>query len=160
MVEEIELESFPFVALEDIYPEENLNLILPQNLKEDAKTSHRKRGAFAGVYVVCISNLLFSFSQPVCETMWGVIIFLRFGLSVGQAGIFLSLLAVALSSLCVSLTTASLVAVASNGIFGLCKESSHLRQNSLQRCLSDAYKEFGIGHRYVFLFSSDQLTLV
>jgi hypothetical protein len=50
------------------------------------------------------------------ETMWGVLIFLRFGWCVGQVGLVPTLGAVLLSAACQSLCASSLSAVATNGL--------------------------------------------
>lgn len=64
---------------------------------------HKKKGAFAGVFV------------PTCENMWGVLIFLRFFTIVGQAGIGQALCAVFLSFCCAFCTTSSMSATVSSG---------------------------------------------
>jgi len=64
---------------------------------------HKKKGAFAGVFV------------PTCENMWGVLIFLRFYFIVGHAGIGQALCAVFLSFGCAFCTTSSMSAIASSG---------------------------------------------
>ena len=53
---------------------------------------------------------------PICETMWGVIIFLRFTQIVGYAGVGLGIGAVLISALVIFLTIMSLSAVATNGM--------------------------------------------
>ncbi len=50
------------------------------------------------------------------ETMWGVLIFLRFGWCVGQVGLIPTLGAVLLSAACQFLSASSLSAVATNGL--------------------------------------------
>ncbi|KJE93459.1 solute carrier family 12 [Capsaspora owczarzaki ATCC 30864] len=62
-----------------------------------------KLPTFSGVFV------------PTCESMWGVIIFLRFGVLTGQAGVGYALFSVLLSALCVLMSTSSLCAVGTNG---------------------------------------------
>jgi potassium/chloride transporter 4/5/6 len=51
---------------------------------------------------------------PVCENMWGVLIFLRFNYIVGHAGLWEAWGAVALSFIVALLTTLSVSAIASN----------------------------------------------
>ena len=52
--------------------------------------------------------------MPVLFTMWDVIVFIRFSIIVGYAGVAMSLGFIFLASLCQTLTTLSLVAVISN----------------------------------------------
>ena len=56
--------------------------------------------------------------MPTCENMWGVIIFLRFYVIVGNAGLGNSLLIVTLSFASAMLTALSLSAVATCGTSG------------------------------------------
>lgn len=63
----------------------------------------KKKGAFSGVFV------------PTCENMWGVLIFLRFYLIVGEAGVVQALLAVFLSFSCAFCTITSMTATVSSG---------------------------------------------
>lgn len=83
------------------------NTILDEKKEKEAKSdhhgSHKKKGAFAGVFV------------PTCENMWGVLIFLRFFSIVGQAGIGQALGAVFLSFCCAFCTTSSMSATVSSG---------------------------------------------
>eukprot|EP01135_Chromosphaera_perkinsii_P010877 Nk52_evm4s2273 gene=Nk52_evmTU4s2273 len=65
---------------------------------------HGGLSTFGGAYV------------PICETMWGVIIFLRFTQVVGYAGVGLGIGAVLISALVIFLTIMSLSAVATNGM--------------------------------------------
>lgn len=64
---------------------------------------HKKKGAFAGVFV------------PTCENMWGVLIFLRFYFIVGNAGVAQALCVVVLSFSAAFCTTSSMSAIASSG---------------------------------------------
>jgi len=64
---------------------------------------HKKKGAFAGVFV------------PTCENMWGVLIFLRFYFVVGQAGVMGALLCVLISFCAAFCTTSSMSAIVSSG---------------------------------------------
>eukprot|EP00392_Amoebophrya_sp_AT5.2_P011783 g11868.t1 len=80
---------------------EEVTYMNPLLKKKDAK----KVGAFAGVFV------------PTCENMWGVLIFLRFYLIVGNAGVGLALVAVFLSFTMAFLTASSMSAVVSSGGF-------------------------------------------
>ena len=79
--------------------ETKANLPLPLSKRESTSEAHKghsgehKLGRFKGVLV------------PTCENMWGVIIFLRFYLIVGYAGLGLTILIVTLS-FGVALTTA------------------------------------------------------
>ena len=52
---------------------------------------------------------------PTCENMWGVLIFLRFFIIVGNAGVYLSVLAVFFSFTAAIFTAASLGAFTSAG---------------------------------------------
>ncbi|MAT13760.1 MAG: hypothetical protein CMJ46_00635, partial [Planctomyces sp.] len=61
-----------------------------------------KFGTFGGVFTPCTLTIL------------GVIMFLRFGQVVGQAGVLYALFIVAASKLITSLTTLSLSAIATN----------------------------------------------
>lgn len=69
----------------------------------DAELQPAKLGTFAGVWVRCMGN------------MFGVIMFLRIGWVVGQAGIGLGLVIIFLSGSITALTTMSMSAVATNG---------------------------------------------
>ena len=64
--------------------------------------ANTKFGTFGGVFTPCTLTIL------------GVIMFLRFGQVVGQAGILYALLIVAVSKLITTLTTLSLSAIATN----------------------------------------------
>lgn len=55
-------------------------------------------------------------TQCSAETMWGILIFLRFGWCVGQVGLLPTLGAVLLSATCQFLSASSLSAVATNGL--------------------------------------------
>eukprot|EP00126_Sphaerothecum_destruens_P012954 Sdes_comp22163_c0_seq1m20678 len=63
-----------------------------------------KKGTFVGAYI------------PICETMWGVIIFLRFSQVVGYAGVGLAVGTVMICATVIYLTITSLCAVATNGV--------------------------------------------
>ncbi|CAM6087999.1 unnamed protein product [Calypogeia fissa] len=52
---------------------------------------------------------------PVCENMWGVLIFLRFYYIVGNAGVWQTFIVVCISFACAISTTMSLSAIATNG---------------------------------------------
>ncbi|KAF4677546.1 hypothetical protein FOL47_000934 [Perkinsus chesapeaki] len=67
------------------------------------RPAKKKRGSFSGVFV------------PTCENMWGVLIFLRFFIIVGNAGLFHSLLIVLCSFVVAFCTTACMSAMASSG---------------------------------------------
>jgi len=83
------------------------NTVIDETRQKEAQDSHgshhKKKGAFAGVFV------------PTCENMWGVLIFLRFFSIVGQAGIGQALCAVVLSFSCAFCTTSSMSATVSSG---------------------------------------------
>lgn len=80
---------------------EELTYLNPSKRKKDV----RKVGAFAGVFV------------PTCENMWGVLIFLRFYLIVGNAGVIQALGAVFVSFCTAFFTACSMSAMASSGGF-------------------------------------------
>lgn len=61
-------------------------------------------GTFVGVFV------------PTCEFMWSVLLFVRFGYIVGQAGILVAGWIILLCMLTIGLTASSLSAIATNGI--------------------------------------------
>jgi hypothetical protein len=73
---------------------------------EEKAEKGKKHGMFKGVLV------------PTCENMWGVIIFLRFYLIVGNAGLGNTILIVTLSFVSALLTALSLSAVATCGTSG------------------------------------------
>ncbi|KNC73824.1 hypothetical protein SARC_13620 [Sphaeroforma arctica JP610] len=60
-------------------------------------------GTFVGTYM------------PTCSAMWGALIFIRFGIITGQAGLVLALGMTLGSALIVSLTAASVSALSTNG---------------------------------------------
>ena len=73
------------------------------DLKEEGNTSDDKFGTWDGVYVSCLLNI------------FGVIMFLRLGWVVGQAGIIQSILIILLSGVVTILTTCSMSAICTNG---------------------------------------------
>eukprot|EP00941_MAST-03F_sp_MAST-3F-sp1_P003063 g3063.t1 len=70
---------------------------------EGAKKEGVKFGTWDGVFVTCMLNI------------FGVIMFLRTGFVVGQAGIMFSILIVLLSAVITTITTLSMSAIATNG---------------------------------------------
>ena len=68
-----------------------------------AAAEAKKFGTFMGVFVPCCQNIL------------GVILFLRLGTIVGQAGVNMTLVVVGLCCLCTFMTSLSLSAIATNG---------------------------------------------
>eukprot|EP00123_Amoebidium_parasiticum_P011961 comp21026_c0_seq1/m.28237 comp21026_c0_seq1/g.28237 ORF comp21026_c0_seq1/g.28237 comp21026_c0_seq1/m.28237 type:complete len:1182 (-) comp21026_c0_seq1:729-4274(-) len=94
----------PSVALNiNEKPGEYVGNLFAEQEDEPEDTSHLM-GTFGGVY------------KPTCLMMWGVIIFLRFGEVVGQAGIGICIATVILSAVCVGLTASSVSALVSNGV--------------------------------------------
>eukprot|EP00124_Ichthyophonus_hoferi_P001869 Ihof_evm9s110 gene=Ihof_evmTU9s110 len=79
------------------------NLFAEKEDKDIEDDSHLM-GTFLGVY------------KPTCLMMWGVIIFLRFGEVVGQAGIGLCVFSVLMSAIAAGLTASSVSALVSNGV--------------------------------------------
>eukprot|EP00771_Trimastix_marina_P002565 gnl/Trimastix_PCT/3704.p1 GENE.gnl/Trimastix_PCT/3704~~gnl/Trimastix_PCT/3704.p1 ORF type:complete len:1089 (+),score=198.39 gnl/Trimastix_PCT/3704:48-3314(+) len=71
--------------------------------EKDEKVTAGKLGWLGGVYVPCCMNIL------------GILLFIRLGWIVGQAGIGLAVLLVFLSCCCTFLTTMSMSAIATNG---------------------------------------------
>ena len=80
---------------------------LDADLSPPAKTKKARKppkfGAWDGVFVSCLLNI------------FGVIMFLRLGFVVGQAGLMYSLLIILLSCTVTTLTTLSMAAIATNG---------------------------------------------
>jgi amino acid transporter len=70
--------------------------------QSSAETEKNQFGTFDGVFTPCVLTIL------------GVIMFLRFGFVVGQAGVFAALLIIAASKIITVLTTLSLSAIATN----------------------------------------------
>jgi len=106
------------------------NLLVDKVLGKDQSGSighegvhHKKKGAFAGVFV------------PTCENMWGVLIFLRFYFIVGHAGVGQALCAVLLSFVVAFCTTSSMCAIVSSG--GLVSEGGpyHMISRALGPCI-------------------------
>lgn len=80
-----------------------------ENLEEDEKplaSGAIKFGWIRGVYMRCLLNI------------WGVLLFLRMGWMVGQAGMGLSLVIVGLATVVTILTTLSMSAICTNGEVG------------------------------------------
>ena len=78
-------------------------MMLPAAAAPEAAAEAKKFGTFMGVFVPCCQNIL------------GVILFLRLGTIVGQAGVNTTLVVVGLCCLCTFMTSLSLSAIATNG---------------------------------------------
>jgi hypothetical protein len=64
---------------------------------------HHRLGCVRGVVI------------PTCEFMWSVLLFVRFGAITGRAGVLVSVVIICLCSACVSITSTSISAIATNG---------------------------------------------
>ncbi|KAI9138310.1 amino acid permease-domain-containing protein [Paraphysoderma sedebokerense] len=71
---------------------------------DKADHGNMKLGTFKGVLV------------PTCEFAWSVLIFIRFGYIVGEAGVLCSIAITFISALTVAITVASISAIATNGV--------------------------------------------
>lgn len=80
-----------------------INDLIDNAKKEQKEEFIKKKGTLTGVVI------------PVCENMWGVLIFLRFFIIVGQAGVGESLVAVVVSFLAALCTAQSMSAIADSG---------------------------------------------
>ncbi|KAJ1653690.1 hypothetical protein IWQ61_006240, partial [Dispira simplex] len=77
---------------------------LPQVPPETPTVSGNKLGTFDGVFL------------PVCSSIWGIILFVRIGYSVGQAGVLGTVAIFILSYFITLMTSLSISAISTNGV--------------------------------------------